>query len=149
MIIIRRRKQRDQSSTTSPISSHKLFAGYPYPIIDELNEKQEKLSDHSLALISLQWYKDSFHKMFSISRGHHSHSSSTSITEQSFRQAYIDEHSSKAIVNNLQKETKPIRIQRVLATSISSPINEQKKQNNKRHVQKTNLKSINHKTDDD
>jgi hypothetical protein len=75
MPLIKRRKNRDQSSTSSPSSSHKLFVDYPYPIITELAKtyKPQKKSDHLHVLTILQQYKDNFHKLFGIL--HHCHQS--------------------------------------------------------------------------
>jgi len=137
MIVTRRRKHRDQSPLPS---SHKLFADYPYPVITELTNvyKQQKSSDHSCTLLSLQWYKDGFHKRFGMLHNLRRHGSSTSVIKPSFRQTQIDRCSSKSIVNNLQKEIQPTtRIKRILASSTSPPMNDQEEQKNKRHVQKT------------
>jgi hypothetical protein len=144
MSVTNRRKHREKSSTFSPASSHKLFADYPYPIINELNKtyKQKESFDHSAyALASSRWYTNSFHKMFDILHNLRSVNLETSIIEQSFKQAQIDGSGSKSIVNNLQKKTKPTRIKRIFASPMTPPIHEHEEQNNKRHVRK--IKTIN------
>jgi len=144
-----RRKHRDQSPLAS---SHKLFADYPYPIINELDKtyKEKKSSDHSsYALASSRWYKDNFHKMFGILHNLRSVNSQTSIIQQSFKQVQIDGQGSKSIVNNLQKQTKPSSIKRIFAASMTTPMNEHEEENNKRPVRKIKMANINHQIDDD
>jgi hypothetical protein len=68
MSLIKRRKDQDQPTNPSPVSSQKLFVDYPYPIITELVETYERRekSVRSHSLTSLKWYKNSLHKLFGI-----------------------------------------------------------------------------------
>ena len=125
MPLTKRSKCRVQSTTAIPKPSHKLFADYPYPIFMELEktyEKQKK-STHSCAFVSLQWYKDNFHKLLHVLHDLRSHDSPISITAQSFRSTNIDERSLRVMANDLQTETKSTRNKRVLASSITAPSN--------------------------
>jgi hypothetical protein len=82
--------------------------------------------------------------------GLHRRNSPTSIIEQSFRQAHIDvSSSSAAIVNNLQKNTKPTRIKRILASSTTPLMNDQQGQTNESGVRRINLARLRHHIDDD
>lgn len=140
-------KQNDRS----PTASHKLFVDYPYPMINELNKtyKHHKSSDHLHDLVSLQWYKNGFHRMCGLLHNIRIHISPTSIVEQSFKQAHIDEHSSKAVVDNLKKQSKPTRIRRVLASSVRRPMDEEENGEEKeQNVQKI-IANVNHCIDDD
>lgn len=130
MLVKKRSKYRGQTAILTPRSSQKLFADYPYPILMELNKtfEQPKKSTHLCALVSLQWYKDSFHKLFHVLHDPHGHSSPGPITEQLFQPAHIDESSSSMMTNDLPTQTKPARIKRILATSMTAPLNSQKEE---------------------
>lgn len=124
MLSSKRQKNRPESSNSSP--SHNLFADYPYPIINQLTEKQkrelERESKHRLStLASLEWHRANFRKILSLLHDQ----SPSSVFAESLRQARINDRSSKSMVNNLKKlSTTTTRVQRILASSMSSPLDD-------------------------
>ncbi|CAF0748537.1 unnamed protein product [Rotaria sordida] len=148
MPVIKRRKQYDHSPTQSSSSSRKLFVDYPYPTLTELEkmyeQQQQKQSDHFYTAKSLRRYKDYLNKMFDTLHGLQNHNSLTSTLEEPIKQSHIDEYSSKAHVNKLQKIIKSFHNKQLFARSIPSMINVHEEQNNEQHVRKQNMTSVNH-----
>ncbi|CAF1311765.1 unnamed protein product [Adineta ricciae] len=122
----------DQSATQALHHPKKLFVDYPYPILNELNKaytEQQQRTHHSHDLASLRWYKDCFHKAFSILHGLSRDDSPSVLLEKSLKQSHLNKRISKSIVNDLQKKTKPTRVRRILASSMTPPPKDEKDQN--------------------
>ncbi|CAF1252699.1 unnamed protein product [Adineta ricciae] len=124
--------QCDQSATQTLHQPKKLFVNYPYPILNELNRaytEQQERTHHSHDLASLRWYKDCFHKAFSVLHGLSRDDSPSALLEKSLKQSHLNKRISKNIVNDLQKKTKPTRVRRILASSMTPPPKDEKDQN--------------------
>ena len=124
--------QCDQSTTQALHQPKKLFVDYPYPILNDLNRaytEQQQRTHHSHDLASLRWYKDCFHKAFSVLHGLSRDDSPSTLLEKSLKQSHLNKCISESIVSDLQKKTKPTRVRRILASSMIPPPKDEKGQN--------------------
>ncbi|CAF0800826.1 unnamed protein product [Adineta ricciae] len=101
-----------------------------FDVIRHVNNSKRSVIHHDKKdEASLRWYKDCFHKAFSVLHGLSRDDSPSALLEKSLKQSHLNKRISKNIVNDLQKKTKPTRVRRILASSMTPPPKDEKDQN--------------------